>query len=132
MRISKLLLAAAAITALWAQTEQDFEKWMHSVRDETASLRKNIEAKNGSAAATDARELQEIFAKVHAFWKQKNVADAMKFAMAAEGGFKQVADAAAAGNFDAASAQLKEIQANCANCHNAHREKTADGFMIKY
>jgi mono/diheme cytochrome c family protein len=105
---------------------------MHTVRDKVGSLRKNIEAKNGNAATADAKELQEVFQKVHDFWKAKNIPDAMRFSLAAQGGFQQVATAAAGGNFDAASAQMKETMANCAGCHNAHREKTADGFKIKY
>jgi hypothetical protein len=47
--------------------------------------------------------------------------------MDAENGFKEVAQLAAAGKFDEASAALMKTQANCGGCHMAHREKAADG-----
>jgi cytochrome c553 len=68
-----------------------------------------------------------VFGQVHAFWQKKNVADAQKFAMDAQNGFKQVAEHAAAGRFDEASQALTAAQANCAGCHEAHRERAADG-----
>jgi cytochrome c556 len=42
-----------------------------------------------------------------------------------------IAKAAAAGNLDEASAQVKSLQTNCGGCHKAHREGTPGSFKIK-
>lgn len=116
----------------WAQDESDYQKWMKQVGPAVASLNKNLAAKSGDAAATDAKTLAGIFDQVHGYWQKKGVDDAVKFSADAESGFKQVADLAAAGKFDDASATVKMTQANCGGCHMAHREKEADGtFKMK-
>ena len=128
--LSTVCLAALAVTAL-AQDEMDFQKLMKTVGATSGSLRKNLEAKNGDAASADAKKLQEVFGQVHDFWQKKNTDDAMKFAMNARDGYREIAEEASAGKFDEASATLKKTSANCGGCHAAHREKGADGFKIK-
>ena len=116
----------------WAQDQADYQSWMKSNGAAVASLGKNLTAKAGDAAAMDAKTLQGNFTKVAAYWQSKNVSDAVKFAQDAKSGFAQVAELAAAGKFDDASAAMKMAQANCAGCHMAHRERAADGsFKMK-
>ena len=117
---------------MFPQTEEEYHEWMQSVRSSVGSLRKSIEAKDQSATSQHAKELQEIFAKVRGFWEAKKVPDAVKFSTASEGSFEAVAKAASENNFESASAEMKQAMANCAGCHNAHREKTESGFKIKY
>jgi hypothetical protein len=119
-------LTALAV-AILAQGEGDYQKWMKTVAATSGSLRKNLDAKNGEAASADAKKLQETFEQVHDFWHEKNVDDAMKFAMDVRDDFREVAEQASAGKFDDASATLKKATANCAGCHAAHREKAANG-----
>jgi hypothetical protein len=118
--------AALGVTVV-AQDDAEYHGWMKSVGATSGSLRKNLEAKNADAAAADAKKLQEIFGQVHTYWSDKKVDDAMKFAMNAGTGFGEIAGQAAAGKFEDASATLKTTSANCGGCHNAHREKSADG-----
>jgi hypothetical protein len=126
--VGGLLLLSLAV---WAQ-DADYQGWMKANNANVASLRMNLQAKSGDAAAADAKKLQDTFAQVHAYWQKKNVSDAMQFAMDAENGFKDVGQLAAAGKFDEASAALMKTQANCAGCHMAHRERAADGsFKMK-
>jgi hypothetical protein len=113
--------------AVWAQEDADYQNWMKSNAATVASLRKNLDAKSGDAAAADAKKLQDTFVQVNAYWQKKNVSDAAKFSMDAQNGFKDVAQLAAAGKFDEASAALMKTQANCGGCHMAHRDKAADG-----
>ena len=122
--VGGLLLLSLAV---WAQDDAEYQSWMKSNNSNVASLRMNLAAKSGDAAAADAKKLQDTFAQVHAYWQKKNVSDAMQFAMDAENGFKEVGQLAAAGKFDEASAALMKTQANCGGCHMAHREKAADG-----
>ena len=121
---------AFGMTAL-TQEEPDYQKWMKTTAATAGSLSKNLDAKNGEGATADTKKLQETFQQVHDFWHKKGVNDAMQFAMDASSGFKEVGELASAGKFDDASAALKKSMANCAGCHKAHREKTADGFKIK-
>jgi len=118
--------AALGVTVV-AQDDAEYKGWMKAAGATSGSLRKNLEAKNADAAAADAKKLQEIFGHVHDYWNDKHVDDAMKFAMAANAGFGDVAEQAAAGKFEDASATLKTTSANCGGCHAAHREKSPDG-----
>ena len=123
-------LIAFGMTA-FTQEEADYQKWMKTTGATAASLRKNLEAKNADGAAGDAKTLQTVFQQVHDFWHKKGVDDAMKLAMDAGAGFKEVGELASAGKFDEASASLKKVMGTCAGCHKAHREKAGDGWKIK-
>ena len=129
--MKRILLFSACFTALavgvFAQADGDYQAWMKTIGGAMGSLRKNLDAKNGQAASADAKSIEDAFAKVHDFWQKKNVDDAMKFAMDARDGFREVAEQASAGKFEDASATLKKASANCGGCHTAHREKAADG-----
>ncbi len=118
--------------AVWAQSDADYQGWMKSNAAAAGSLGKNLTAKAGDAAATDAKTLQDNMSKVAAYWQSKNVNDAVKFAQDAKSGFGQVAELASAGKFDDAAAAMKMAQANCGGCHMAHREREPDGsFKMK-
>jgi hypothetical protein len=128
--MKRILLFTACLIALSMTViaqDEDYQKWMKTVGATSGSLRKNLAAKDGAAASADAKKLQEVFDQVHDYWQKKNVDDASKFAMDARDGFHDVAEQASAGKFDDASATLKKASASCGGCHNAHREKAADG-----
>ena len=129
--MKRILLLTACFTtlavAVFAQGDADYQKWMKTIGATSGSLHKNLEAKNGEAASADAKKIQEAFAQVHDYWQKKSVDDAMMFAMDARDGFREVAEDAAAGKFDEASAAVKKASATCGGCHTAHREKAADG-----
>jgi len=129
--MKRILLFTAGLTVLavgvFGQGEADYQNWMKTVGATSGSLRKNLEAKNAEAASADAKKLQDAFQQVHDFWHKKNVDDAMKFAMNASDGFRQVAEQASAGKFDDAAASLKKASASCGACHAVHREKASDG-----
>jgi hypothetical protein len=129
MKVSVVLAGVllCVSVAVWAQEDADYQSLMKSNGATVASLRKNLDAKAGDAAAADAKTLQDNFGKVSAYWQKKNVSDAMKFAADAQNGFKNVAQLAAAGKFDEAADATKMAQTNCAGCHMAHREKAPDG-----
>lgn len=129
--MKRVLISAVCLLTLGivvsAQDEADYEKWMKMTGATIGSLTKNLQAKAGDAATADAKKLEEVFGQVHDFWHKKKVDDAMKFAMDAQSGFKEIAQLASSGKFDDASATLKKTTENCAGCHKAHREKAADG-----
>ena len=134
MRLALCLVVCTLLLsiAVWAQSDADYQSWMKSNAAAVGALGKDLTAKSGDAAAMDAKTLQSNFTKVAAYWQSKNVADAVKFAQDAQSGFGQVADLAAAGKFDDATAAMKTAQANCGGCHMAHRARAADGsFSMK-
>lgn len=125
--LSLVCLLGAGLT-LWAEhTEAEYQQWMKTVGGTAGGIRKNLEAKNGTAAADDAKKLVEVFGHVEAFWNERKTADAAGFAKEAAAQFKMTSELAAAGKLDEASGALKKAMATCAGCHTAHREKAADG-----
>ena len=122
--------------AMWAQADKtdfpEYQGWMKSNAATAADLTKNLTAKDGAAAHTDVRKLQENLAMVMAYWQARNVPDAVRFALDGTYGLAQVDVLVNQGKFDEAAAALKTAQASCGGCHMAHREKAADGsFQIK-
>jgi len=115
MRRIVLLISMLSIVpvVLTAQDDGEFENWMKSAGATAGSLRKNLEAKNAEAAASDAKKMQDIFEQVHQYWEKKSVADAVKFSTDTRDGFKTVAQDAAASKFDEAAAAMKAASSNC-------------------
>lgn len=119
---------------LWAEGDDfaEYQGWMKSNAATVADLNKNLMAKDGAAAHTDVRKLQENLAMVMAYWQARNVNDGVRFSLDATYGLAQVDVLAGQGKFDDAAAALKTAQASCGNCHMAHRDKAPDGsFKIK-
>jgi cytochrome c556 len=124
-----VVLSAAV---LLAQSDSDYQGWMKSNAANMGSLNKNIAAKDGAGAASDAQKLEATFKQVGEFWTKRGGADdAVNFAMKGQMAAAAVAKAATAGNLDEAGAQVKNLQANCGGCHMAHREGTPGSFKIK-
>jgi len=132
-RVVLIAICMLVAGAAWSQSDADFQKWMKSIGATCGSLKKNLDAKNGEAAAADAHKLHADFQEVHSFFHNKNSQDAAKFALGASDGFDKIAAQASTGKFDEASDTFKATTANCGGCHSAHREKAADAsFKIKY
>ena len=97
-----------------------------------ASLNKNVAAKNGPDAASDAQKLEATYKQVAEFWtKRGGAGDAVKFAMTGQMAAAAVATATSAGNWEEAGPQVKNLQGTCGGCHMAHREGTPGSFKIK-
>jgi cytochrome c556 len=128
LSIAITLLAAGVL----AQGDSEYQGWMKSNAANMGSLNKNLAAKNGAGAASDAQKLEATFMQVADFWNKRGGADdALGFAMRAEAAAAAVAKAATAGNWDEAGAQLKNLQATCGGCHMTHREGSPGSFKIK-
>ncbi len=129
-----LLLAVFTVFAAAPQTpeEQEFAGWMKTAQATAGSLRKNIEAKAAEDVAKDAAKMEEVFKKSEEFWTKRNTEDAVKWSQQSQSAAKEVAGAAKSGDWEKASASLRNVMGNCAACHNAHREKLPEGgYKIK-
>lgn len=79
-------------------------------------------------AATEAKTVQAGFETIVAYWTAKKADDAIKFATAARDAAKAIADAKDA---DAQSAAWTTMNAQCGQCHTAHRGGMPPNFEIK-
>lgn len=126
-----LCLATAFATAALAD-DSEFQGWMKKTGGTVGKLRKEVEAKAFTDVATDATALAEVFKSVEGYFAKSHTDDAVAMAQASQAVAKQLADAASAGNADAVASTLKGVQASCAGCHAAHREKLPEGgYKIK-
>lgn len=117
------LLVAASLT--WAAIDEaKLRDSMKQIGPTCGGLGKKIAAKDASATA-DAHKLHQLFEESHGMWAGK--ADATTWSKAAGAEFKTIAGLTADGKWDEAGASFKKATSNCGGCHNAYREKTADG-----
>jgi mono/diheme cytochrome c family protein len=134
MRLAFGLACFLTGAVLWAQSDDfgEYQGWMKSNAATVADINKNLTAKDGAAAHTSVRKLQENLAMVMAYWQSRNVTDGVRFALDATYGLAQVDVLISQSKFDDAAAALKTAQGSCANCHMAHRDRAPDGtFKIK-
>jgi cytochrome c556 len=135
MKIKVCLVALAALLSVAAavadEATDEYKQLMQPAAAANMALQKAVQG-DLPAAVQAATDVQAAFAKIEAFWTQKNTADAMGFAKNVQAVAKEVQDAAAAGNKDAAVAAAGKIGANCGSCHMAHRMRLPDGtFQLK-
>lgn len=124
-----LLLGAVAVSA---QDTAEMSAWMKTIGPTNGSIRKNIEAKQGSDAAKEAQKLADVYKQVGAYFAKMNADDAVKIAKTGEDAANDLVAAATAGDMDKASADAKAIGGTCGPCHSAHREKLeGGGYKIK-
>ncbi|MEI9813474.1 MAG: hypothetical protein WDO18_12890 [Acidobacteriota bacterium] len=65
---------------LLAQTEADFSGWMKGVAKGNGALKAAVAAKDAKAVATEAKNLESIFAQVEGFFTKGKMADAAAMA----------------------------------------------------
>ena len=126
MRKSLFLLAIPLVFVGLATaqiSDDDFKTLMQSNPANVAAIRS---ATDTAAAAPAANKLVETFTKVAAYWKAKNVADAVTFSESAREAAKAIAD----GQGDKA-ANLMKLQQQCGGCHMAHRAGERGNFTFK-
>ncbi len=95
-------------------------------------LRAHITAKDYDAIAKDAATLKANFAKIEAFFVEKKMEDAIKFAKDAGAAAAAVETAAQAKDEAGVTAAAGKIGPSCAGCHTARRVQLEDKtFEIK-
>jgi mono/diheme cytochrome c family protein len=126
MRISLFLTAISLVFAVLAVaqiSDDEFKTLMQSNGANVAAIR---DATDTAAAAPAANKLVDTFTKVAAYWKAKNVPDAVTFSESARDAAKAIAD----GQGDKA-ANLMKLQQQCGGCHMAHRGGGRGNFTFK-
>ena len=113
---SPLLSAYAAVDADSMQIMEDRQK----------SLSSNISLKDAKGALADAKELEEMFKEVEAFYVKKgNAAEGVTLSQESQVlAGRVVTQALAANDFDTASQKSVTLAKNCKACHQIY--KTTD------
>ena len=104
-------------------SDDEFRTLMRSNAANVAAIR---DATDTAAAAPAANKLVDTFTKVAAYWRAKNVADAITFAESARDAAKAIAE----GQGDKAE-NLMKLQRQCGGCHMAHRAGGRGNFTFK-
>jgi cytochrome c556 len=125
-KLSVLVTVLLAGTVLCAQDEAALRSAMKQIGPTCSGLGKKITAKD-STATDDAKKLATWFGDVEHFWHAKNASDGVTFSKNAAAEFKTIGELTAAAKWDDAGASFKKALGACSGCHNAHREKAADG-----
>jgi cytochrome c556 len=126
MKKSILALCLVALMPTLA-ADREYDAIMKDVGKACGDLKKNLEAKDLTTAGANAKELQGLFKEVQAFWKARNTESALQAANGARRASGAIAKAAAANSQADADEQFKTLLGSCKACHDAHREKGADG-----
>ena len=112
--------------------EVAFSNVMKAVQPASGALRTAADASDLAAVKTQADILKKAFTDTQAFFKTRNMPDAIGWAGDA---LKVVTDAelaAAAGKWDDAKSNVAGLTKLCATCHAARRERMEDGtFRVK-
>lgn len=120
-----------AVGILPAQEDADFSKAMKTIGKSMNTL-KGLEAKTGPEAAESAQKAADAFRVTEKYWTAHSTSDAAKWTQESIGHAEALAAAAKAGETEKANAAYKSLGGTCKGCHEAHREKQADGaYKIK-
>jgi cytochrome c556 len=126
--LAVVVLAATA----FAQQHRPYNAIMKDVAATFPSLKKNLDANNGAAAAEDAAKLQKFFTETEEFWTPLNTQDAVGFSKRAQEAAAAIGTAAKANDMKTANASYATLQRACGSCHSAHRDElTGGGYTIK-
>lgn len=123
------LLLLGGVTA-HAQDEQ-MVLWMKATGKAADTLRK-MEKKTGEAAVENAELMGGVYERMIGFWRQRGAADAVKLSEEGKAAAVVLASAAHSGDEAKAAEALKTLGGTCKPCHEAHRERIAEGkYRIK-
>jgi len=126
-----LTLFAAAALVVVAEENPEFVTWMKTTKSATDDLKK-MEQKTGEQAVRRAERLGTVYESMIGFWRQRNASDAVKWSEDGKAAALQLATAAFAGDAEKAKTAFDAVNNGCKSCHDAHREKIADGkYKIK-
>src|SRR5437016_5928383 len=123
-----IVVAALVVGATaFAQQHRPYNEIMKDVGATFPSLKKNLDANNGAAAAEDAAKLQKFFSETEAFWTPLNTQDAVGFSKRAQEVAAAIETAAKANDMKTANASYATLHSACGSCHYAHRDQTQAG-----
>ncbi len=99
------------------------EDYMQVMEDRQKSLTSNIALKNGQAAVEDARELDQMFNDVGAYYAHKgNATDAVNWTRESKELAVAITKYVASNDFDTASVKAVTLAKTCKECHSVYKK----------
>lgn len=135
--MKKMLFAAGVLSVMlasivWALDEKEVSQKMKSAGDHMGGLRKAMGAKDMAQVSTHAKGIADAMDGVDGFWKSMGMTQAAEWQVASHKAASDLAAAASANNADGVRSAMGALGGTCKQCHEAHREKLADGtYKIK-
>ena len=118
-------LIIASSLAVWGQN-RTHDRIMQDIAPLFSQLKKNLDAKQGAAAAQDAAKVAALFKEIETFWTPLKSSIAMKAARDMQDIAAKIA-AASAIDIAQANALYDTAGAKCKTCHDRHRTQMPDG-----
>ncbi len=116
-----LALLSTSVTANETDLDTDL---MQSIEDTNKSLSSNIALKDGKAAVSDSRELNEMFGKVQAYFEHKGGADdAVDLAKKSRNLTETIVAAVGNKDFDTATDSATTLSRTCRTCHTFYKKE---------
>ena len=126
-----MVLLMASQAALAAE-DTEFAAWMKTADTATRAL-KSMDQKTGIEATRNAERLEVIYENMVGFWRRYNAKDAVKWSEEGKAAAGRLAAAAGAGDMGKATAAFNVLGGTCQSCHDARRERLAEGrFRIRF
>ena len=123
---------ALSAMGLFADNHEEFEKSMKIAGSTMGPLKKALDAGAMDDAGMGATKMIGVFAASEKFWAERKTADATQWSKDGGTAAKALSAAVTAKDADAAKAASGKMAGTCKGCHEAHREKLADGtYKIK-
>ena len=133
--MKKLLVTALLVlgtSALFADDHEAFEAAMKKAGKTMGPLKKALDSNSFADAMPGAKNLVEIYDVTEKFWKERKADDAIKASAVGKAAAADLLAAVTAEKSEDARAAFGKLAGTCKGCHEAHREKLADGtYKIK-
>lgn len=109
-----------------AQQNAEFTAWMKASGRAFGALNK-LDKKTGKEAVASAEALGGVYEQMIGYWRQRNLADAVKWSEVGKAAAAELAAAAFANDAERAGQALKTVGETCRSCHATYRESMPDG-----
>ena len=128
----KMVDLAMRLPPPYVDGEKALDDTMKKVGPAAAALRTAVDGSKADVVSQNLTVLKQAFTQTEAFWKSRNVAEAMAIAQDARRHAESVEKAVAASDWDAAKKSAAALNGTCGTCHAAYRDRFDDGsFRIK-
>jgi len=113
-------------------SDADYQKAMKEIGPAFMALQRDNASMSHADGEKQAQLLSDRFKDVQAYWEAKKASDAVEFAKGAIAAADATVKASASMDMTTLTSSQQKLQAACAGCHMAHRDRLQDGtYKIK-
>ena len=119
------MLVAVSAHSLHAASIFEFDGWMEKIEKRALSVQKNLQRRDGEAAAADAKEIEALYRLMETYFVEYGNADsALQLTRTGVSGAADIASRALAKDFDGAHNAIRSMMRDCRTCHNEYKPLT--------